>query len=127
MACGRGCFSRMMHPVRRSRNGPVPAALAIGLAVLALAALGVSAWFLSDTQSDQRRALRNRYSDRTAIAASLIDSLFRVAFTGQRQQAAEQYSGDRISRAQLDAATKRGSNVYTMVVDGSGHVLGAST
>src|SRR4051812_18729094 len=124
MACGRGCFSRMMHPVRRSRNGPVPAALAIGLAVLALAALGVSAWFLSDTQSDQRRALRDRYSDRTAIAASLIDSLFRVAFTGQQQQAAQQYAGDRISRAQLDATVKRGSQGDTMVVDAQGHGVG---
>jgi signal transduction histidine kinase len=101
----------------------VPTWLVVVLALLATAALAVSAWFLAGTQSDQRRDLRDRYSDRTQIAASLIDALFRVAFTGQAQQDAERYGGPHIDQARLDAAVKQGQLAYTMIVDGSGKVL----
>ena len=97
---------------------------AIALAVLALVAL---AWFLAASQSDQRSDLRARYADRTAIAASLIDSLFRLAFTSQSQQASQQWAAPHISRRQLDAAVKRQQLGWSMVVDANGKVLGRSS
>ena len=75
----------MMGAVDRLRTSRAPIALAVVGTLLALATLGVAAWFLADTQSKQRRDLRDRYSDRTVVAASLIDALFRVAFDGQAQ------------------------------------------
>src|SRR4051812_1772840 len=98
--------------------------VAIALAVVAIGAL---AWFLADTQSDQRRDLRARYADRTAVAASLIDSLFRLAFTSQSQQASQQWAAPHISRARLDAAVKRQQLGWSMVVDDHGKVIGASS
>jgi len=113
----------MMHLVHRLARLRHPTALAAILTALALVALGVSAWFLADTQNRQRRDLRDRYADRTAVAASLIDSLFNVAFQGQRQQAAERYSGSTIPRERLDAVVKQQQLAYTMFVDPSGRVI----
>ena len=99
----------------------------VGLTAIAVAMLGVAAWFLADTQSQQRRDLRDRYVQRTAVAASLIDALFSVAASSSAQQAGEQLSGARVSGAQLDAAVKRGNLAYTMVVDPSARVLATSS
>jgi signal transduction histidine kinase len=115
---------RQVRPLARLRH---PTALAAILTALALIALGVSAWFLADTQNHQRRDLRDRYADRTAVAASLIDSLFNVAFSSQRDQAAERYSGDSISRERLDAVVKQGQLAYSMIVDASGRVIASSS
>src|SRR4051812_35966315 len=104
-----------------------PVAVAVALTALAVAALAVSAWFLADTQSKQQRDLRDRYADRVVVASSLIDSLFRVAFQGQAQQAADRYSAPRIPQAQLDALVKQGRLAYTMIVDDKGRILGASS
>src|SRR6185503_15327756 len=71
--------------------------------------------------------LRDRYADRTAVAASLIDSLFNVAFTAQRGQAAERYGGPSIPRERLDAVAKQGQLAYTMIVDARGRVISASS
>jgi signal transduction histidine kinase len=109
--------------VERARNAPVPTWLVFSLGVLATVALAVSAWFLASTQADQRNDLRNRYSDRTQIAASLIDALFRVAFNGQAAQDAQRFGGARIDRARLDADARRGQLTYSMVIDASGKVL----
>jgi signal transduction histidine kinase len=98
--------------------------VAIALAAVALVAL---AWFLAASQNDQRSNLRARYGDRTAIAASLIDSLFRLAFTSQSQQASQQWAAPHISRRQLDAAVKRQQLGWSMVVDANGKVLGRSS
>jgi signal transduction histidine kinase len=95
----------------------------VALAVLALA---VSAWFLADTQSQQRTDLRDRYVSRTAVAASLIDSLFGVAFTAQNTQAAQQFGGPRISQARLDRAARQNQLTYAMIVDPRGNVLAAT-
>src|SRR5439155_5234199 len=59
------------------------------------------------------------------VAASLIDALFRVAFNAQTTQAAQQYGG-RISHARLARAVKQGQLAYSMIVDGSGRVLGSA-
>jgi signal transduction histidine kinase len=110
--------------VQRFRPASQSTALAFVLVTLAVLALAVSAWFLADTQSQQRTDLRDRYSSRTAVASSLIDSLFRVAFNGQATQAAQQYGGERISQARLKRTVQQGQLAYTMILDQRGKVLG---
>src|SRR4051794_40956537 len=100
--------------------------LAIGIGLLVVALIGAAAWALADNQADQRRDLRERYVDRTAVASSLLDSLFRVAFTAQSRDASERLAG-KVTRAQLDAQVKRGRQTYALVLDSSGHVLAASS
>jgi signal transduction histidine kinase len=112
--------------VDSARPSRQPTVVALALIALAVAALGVSAWFLADTQSQQRRDLRERYTSRTAVAASLIDALFRVAFDAQTTQNIQLYSGARIPQASLDAAVKRGQLAYSLILDANGRVLAAS-
>src|SRR3954452_24473896 len=104
---------------------PAPGALALGLTLLALALIGVAAWTLADNQADQRRDLRNRFVDRTAVASSLVDSLFRVAFTSQARDASERLGGP-LSAADLDAQARRNQVVYVAVGDPSGRLIAAS-
>jgi signal transduction histidine kinase len=101
--------------------------LAVTLTALAIAALGVSAWLLADSQSQQRTDLRERYVGRTAVAASLIDALFRVAFNATAQQAAQRYADPRIPRPRVEQQVKQNQIVYLMVVDPSGAVLARSS
>src|SRR3954452_12658855 len=99
--------------------------LAIGVGRLVVALIGAAAWALADNQADQRRDLRERYVDRTAVASSLLDSLFRVAFSAQSRDASERYAG-KVTPKQLDAQVTRGQQAYALVVDASGRVLAAS-
>src|SRR3954451_17342791 len=111
--------------MRGVRNQSTARAVALGFTVLALALVGAAAWTLADNQADQRRDLRDRYVDRTAVASSLLDSLFRVAFTSQARDASARFAG-KISPARLDAQVARGQAAYAVVLDASGRVLGAS-
>src|SRR4051812_11881050 len=112
--------------LRGVRNQSPARAVALGFTVLALALVGAAAWTLADNQADQRRDLRDRYVDRTAVTASLVDSLFRVAFTGQARDASDHLAG-KVSAARLDAQVARGNQSYAVVVDAKGNVVGAST
>jgi signal transduction histidine kinase len=118
----------MMDAVRRRKVMEGPATLALGLTVLALVAIAVAGFFLADTQSDQRRDLRERYVERTSVASSLLDALFRVAFTAQAEEAAERYGdADGITQAQLDADARRDENAYRVILNAAGEVVQASS
>src|SRR4051812_17980757 len=112
----------MMRHVRRPSTSR---ALAVGLGILVVALVGAAAWALADNQADQRRDLRDRYVDRTAVASSLLDSLFRVAFNAQSRDASERFAG-KVDAAHLDAQVARSQAAYAVVVDASGRVLAAS-
>src|SRR3954466_8159411 len=88
--------------------------LAIGVGILVVALVGAAAWALADNQADQRRDLRDRYVDRTAVASSLLDSLFRVAFSSQARDASERFAGN-VDAARLDAQAARGQTAYVAV------------
>src|SRR3712207_2508821 len=100
--------------------------LAVAFSVVALAALGVAAWMLADSQREQRRDLRESYGQRAEIATGLIDSILRVAYTSQGADAAERYTDPRPSTEQLTTTAERGNVKYVAVLDPSGSVLGAS-
>jgi signal transduction histidine kinase len=99
---------------------------ALAFVVLALAGMVVGALLLADSQSDQRRELRERYADRVDVATALIGSLLTVAYNGQRENAAETLAGP-VSRRVLDAQAERGNSAYVLVLDGSGKVLASSS
>ena len=94
--------------------------------VAALVAVGAGAWMLAESQSDQRRELRERYADRVDVASALIGSLLAVAYNGTRENAAERFAGP-VSRAQLDAFARRNDSPYLLVLDDTGRALASST
>jgi signal transduction histidine kinase len=112
--------------VKRLRAAPLHL-VALGLAVVALGALGVSAWFLGQSQADQRHDLRERYVQRTTVAAALVDALFRVAFTSAARDASERLAAPRLTREQLDRQVQQGQAAFAFVLDASGRLLGRSS
>src|SRR4051812_15646978 len=102
----------MMRDVRSTTRARWMAA---GVGLLVVALISAAAWALADNQADQRRDLRDRYVDRTAVASSLLDSLFRVAFNAQSRNASERLAG-KVTRAQLDAQVARGQQSYAVVI-----------
>src|SRR3954453_2985014 len=111
----------MVAVLRRTSAG----AVALGFTLLALVLTGLAAWALAHNQADQRRDLRARYVDRTVVASSLLDSLFRVAFTSQTRDASERFAG-KVDTARLNAKAARGQTAYVVIADASGRVLAAS-
>ena len=111
------------HPAERlRRRGNL-----LALAFLAIAAIGigVGAWQLARSQSHDRADLRSRYSSRAGVATALIDSLFRLAYTQQGQQAAQRFSGE-VNPKALAAFAKRNQVRYAAVLDQNGKQIGAS-
>src|SRR6476469_3435176 len=104
---------------RRSMNA---GRLVIAFAALAIAALGVGAYVLAHSQSDQRKTLRDRYAERTRVASSLLDSPFVIAFAPQSGQLSKQYP-DGSSRQALDRQVKDSNLAYALVVDPTGKVV----
>ena len=100
--------------------------LAVGFVLLALTAVGVAAWLLAGSQADQRRDLRARYADRVDVATALVGSLLSVAYSGQRQDAAQRYDGP-VTREMLDEAKRRGDAKYLLVLGPAGNVIEGTT
>jgi signal transduction histidine kinase len=101
--------------------------LAIFCSILAFAALVVGAVLLADAQSEQRADQRERFGARAAVAASLVDSLFRVAFVSQMQQVAEQYASGATSTADMDRAVRRSGQAFRVIATPEGRVVAKSS
>jgi signal transduction histidine kinase len=113
----------LQHPAERlQRRGTL---LAVAFLALAAVGLGVGAWQLARSQSHDRADLRSRYASRAGVATALIDSLFRVAFTQQSQQAAQRFSGH-VDRKSLGEFAKRNQVQYAAVLSQNGTVIAAS-
>jgi signal transduction histidine kinase len=112
--------------VKRLRETDGATVLALGFVVFAIAAVGIAAWLLASGQSDQRRELRERYADRVDVATALVGSLLSVAYGGQRENAAERFSGP-ASRETLDAHARRSDARYVVLLDAEGRALASST
>src|SRR3954454_3764581 len=107
----------------RGSNG---ARLVVAFAALAIAALGVGAYVLANSQSDQRKTLRDRYAERTRVASSLLDSLFLIAFAPQSGQLSQQFK-DGGSRQALDRQVKDSNLAYAVIVDPAGKIVASSS
>jgi signal transduction histidine kinase len=94
--------------------------------VFSLIFLGVGAWLLADSQSKDRRQLRDRYATGATVASALIDSLFQAAFAAGQSAAAKQFSGH-VTMRELDAYRRTNQSLYTAILDAKGRVLAHST
>jgi signal transduction histidine kinase len=112
--------------VKRLRGRDDATWLALGFLAVALAAVGLAAWLLANSQADQRRELRERYADRVDVATALVGSLLSVAYSGSREDAVERFAGP-VSREQLDVFVRRGNTRYALILDASGRVVASST
>src|SRR4051794_6486248 len=113
----------LQHPAERlKRRGTF---LAVAFLLLAAIGLGVGAWQLASSQSHDRADLRSRYSSRAGVATALIDSLFRLAYTQQGQQAAQRFAG-RVNPEALAAFAKRNQVPYAAVLDQNGKLIAGS-
>ena len=100
--------------------------IAASFVILTLVGVGVGAWLLADSQSNDREQLRERYATGSTVASALIDSLFSVAFSSGVERAVTEFSGE-VTTKQLDAYTERNQSLYTVVLDAEGGVVAASS
>ena len=106
----------------------IPRRVVGGLMAAVVLLGGAGAWQLAQSQADSRASLRDRFADRAPVATSVVDGLFRSIFTGQAQDLDPTVFGaPRVGTAALDAMARRGKNVYVVVTDARGRVVGAST
>jgi signal transduction histidine kinase len=112
--------------VKRLRGSDDATWLAAAFVIVAIAAVVLAGYLLAESQSDQRRELRERYGDRVDVATALIGSLLAVAYNGQREDAVERFTGP-VTRDRLDALARRGNASYLLVLDSAGRVLASST
>jgi signal transduction histidine kinase len=111
------------HPAERlRRRGTL---LATAFLLMAAVGLGVGAWQLARSQSHDRADLRNRYASRAGVASALIDSLFRLAFTQQAQEAGRRF-GHHVGSKQLTAFAARSQLTYAAVLSQGGVPIAAT-
>ena len=94
------------------------------LAATALGVLAVTAFFLWDTQREQREDLRDRYADRVVVSGALIDSLFTVALAGQTAELTDALGAAELSQDALDAQVLQSDVRWAVVLTPDGRVLG---
>src|SRR3954451_12922837 len=99
--------------------------LATAFLVLAAVGLGVGAWQLARSQSRDRADLRSRYASRAGVASALIDSLFRLAFTQQAQEAGHRFS-HHVDPKKLAAFASRSQLTYAAILSQRGKPIAAT-
>ena len=88
-------------------------------------ALGVGAWQLARSQSQDRAGLRSRFASRATVTAGVLDSLFGVAFRQSAVQTTRPFKG-KVTRASLVAYAKQAQVVYVAVITAQGRTIAAS-
>jgi signal transduction histidine kinase len=88
-------------------------------------ALGVGAWQLARSQSQDRAGLRSRFASRATVTAGVLDSLFQVAFKQSAAQTTRPFKG-KVTTASLVAYAKQTGAVYVAVITPQGRTIAAS-
>jgi signal transduction histidine kinase len=88
-------------------------------------ALGVGAWQLARSQSQDRAGLRSRFASRATVTAGVLDSLFGVAFRQSAAQTTRPFKGP-VCTASLVAYAKQTQVVYVAVITAQGRTIAAS-
>ena len=91
--------------------------------VLLLALLGVFAYALAHSQSQQRKDLRGRFADRAHVAATVNESLFALATSSARPTDAKTFGGKTVSQTALQQRAAVQQQFYSAIVSSSGEVL----
>jgi hypothetical protein len=99
--------------------------LTVGGALLAALILGVFAYLIADSQSQDKEDVEARFQDVAQVSAAVTNGIFRSAFQGTATQAAEKFSGPVDQQALVEFA-QQGQSQYVAVYDDKGRRLGAT-
>ena len=100
-------------------------AMTIGGALIAALVLGVFAYLIADSQSQDRQDVEERFRQVAQVSGSVTDGIFQSAFQSTAMQATEDFSAQ-IDHAALVAFGQQGQTQYVAVYDDRGHRLGAT-
>ena len=117
----------IIQRVKRLRGRDDATWLALGFVLFALAAVGVAAWLLADSQSDQRRDLRARYADRVDVASALVGRCSPSPTTDSARTPRSATPG----RSRREHARRRGRGAmtreYLLVLGPTGEMVASSS
>jgi len=99
--------------------------MTIGGALLAALILGLFAYLIADSQSQDRDDVEERFGQVAEVSANVTDGIFDTAFQSTATQASEEFSGP-IEQQALVAFAQQGQAHYVAVYDDMGHRLGAT-
>jgi hypothetical protein len=100
-------------------------AMTVGGALLAALILGVFAYLIADSQSQDREDVEERFQDVAQVSGAVTNGIFQSAFQSTRTQATEDFSGPIDERA-LAGFAQQGQAQYVAVYDDKGRRLGAT-
>ena len=100
-------------------------ALTIGGALLAALILGVFAYLLADSYSQEKEDVEKRFRGVAEISGAVTNGIFQSAFQSTQEQAAEDFSGP-VEQSALVAFAEQGQARYVAVYGQNGRRLGAT-
>ena len=100
-------------------------ALTFGGALLAALILGVFAYLLADSYSQDKEEVENRFQDVAQVSGAVTNGIFQSAFQSTQIQASEDFSGP-IEQSALEEFAAQGQSQYVAVYDENGRKLGAT-
>jgi hypothetical protein len=100
-------------------------AMTIGGAVLAALLLGIFAFLIADSQSQDKEDVEERFQDVAQVSGAVTNGIFQSAFQSTRTQATEKFSGPIDERA-LAQFAQQGQSQYVVVYDAKARRLGAT-
>jgi hypothetical protein len=101
--------------------------LSVVASAMAIVVLVVLGYLIADSQSKARHDLEKRFRDRAVVSAALTNAIFASAASSGQSDAADRFSGPRVSQAALDGVARRGNLVYARILDARGQVLAATS
>jgi hypothetical protein len=99
--------------------------MTIGGALLAALILGVFAYLIADSQSEDKEDVEERFSQVAQVSGNVTNGIFQSAFQSTATQAAENFSGP-VEQQALVAFAQQGQSRYVAVYDDKGRRLGAT-
>jgi len=94
-------------------------------ALLAALILGVFAYLIADSQSQDKEDVEKRFQDVAQVSGAVTNGIFQSAFQSTRTQATEDFSGP-IDERTLAQFAQQGQAQYVAVYDAKGGRLGAT-
>ena len=92
-------------------------------AILLIALLGVFAYALANSHSQQRSDLEKRFEDRAKVAAIINDALFSLATNSVKTADAKSFGGKTVDQKALEQRAQVQQNIYSAIIASDGTVL----
>src|SRR6267154_2602137 len=95
----------------------------IAATILLVLLLGVLAYALAHSQSQQRSDINRRFEDRARVAATVNEALFSLATSSARATDAQRFGDQTVNQAALSARTTVQQQLYAAILGPDGSVL----